>query len=111
MARDVDPDWNDWRAFLAVARSGSTLAAAQLMKVSQTTVARRNTSLEAALGLLLFERRRDGCALTEAGKLLVPRAEAVEAAASAAQSVARSFARETTGLFGSPLTNSSRCYG
>jgi DNA-binding transcriptional LysR family regulator len=97
MAREIDPDWNDWRAFLAVARSGSTLAAAQLLKVSQTTVARRTSELEAALGLLLFERRRDGCALTEAGKLILPRAEAIEAAASMAQNVARSFARSASG--------------
>jgi len=34
-------DWNDLRYFLAVARDGSTLAAARELRVSQTTVARR----------------------------------------------------------------------
>ena len=34
-------DWNDLKAFLAVAETGSTLSAAQAMRVSQTTVARR----------------------------------------------------------------------
>jgi DNA-binding transcriptional LysR family regulator len=92
-----EPHWNDWRAFLALSRSGSTLAAARLMKVSQTTVARRATALEGALGLLLFERRSDGCTLTDAGKSLVPKAEAVEAATSAAHETARSLARVTRG--------------
>ena len=42
-------DWNDLRHFLAVARTGSTLAAGNALRVSQTTVARRITALEAAL--------------------------------------------------------------
>ena len=41
-------DWNDLKSFLAVAESGSTLAAAQALRVSQTTVARRIAALEAA---------------------------------------------------------------
>ncbi|HMN52648.1 MAG TPA: LysR family transcriptional regulator [Sphingopyxis sp.] len=43
-------DWNDLRYFLAVAESGSTLAAARALRVSQTTVARRIAALEAAKG-------------------------------------------------------------
>jgi DNA-binding transcriptional LysR family regulator len=97
MAPRADPDWNDWRAFLAVARSGSTLAAGRLMKVSQTTVGRRTSALEASLGLSLFERSRDGCTLTDAGKSMLAKAEAVEAAALVAQNFAWSLARETSG--------------
>jgi DNA-binding transcriptional LysR family regulator len=92
-----EPQWSDWRAFLALSRSGSTLAAARLMKVSQTTVARRVSALEDALGLQLFERRTDGCSLTEAGKSLLSKAEAVEAAVSAAHEAARSLARGIRG--------------
>src|SRR4051812_15679225 len=47
-------DWNDLKAFLAVARGGSTLAASKALAVNQTTVARRVESLEAALSLKLF---------------------------------------------------------
>ena len=47
-------DWNDLRYFLAVARDGSTLAAAKVLRVSQTTVARRIAALESALGFPLF---------------------------------------------------------
>jgi len=50
-------DWNDLRYFLAVARTGSTLAAGKAMRVSHTTAARRLAALEAALGVSLFERR------------------------------------------------------
>lgn len=74
-------DWNDLRHFLAVARSGSTLAAARTLKVNQTTCARRIAALETALGQRLFDRSQDGCLLTESGRALLPRAEAVEAAA------------------------------
>ena len=43
-------DWNDLRYFLAVAREGSTLAAARSLRTSQTTVARRVAALERAIG-------------------------------------------------------------
>src|SRR5512144_496696 len=73
-------DWNDLKAFLAVGRGGSTLAAAKSLGVNQTTVARRIEALEAALGLKLFERGQAGSRLTEAGQTLIPEAEAVERA-------------------------------
>jgi DNA-binding transcriptional LysR family regulator len=76
-------DWNDLRAFLAVAETGSTLAAARKLRVSQTTAARRIAALEEALGLALFDRRQAGYALTPAGETLLPRAREVEAAVGA----------------------------
>ncbi len=74
-------DWNDLKAFLAVARGGSTLAASKAMGVNQTTVARRIESLEADLGFKLFERGQTGSRLTEGGQSLIAEAEAVERAA------------------------------
>ena len=74
-------DWNDLKAFLAVARGGSTLAAAKALGVNQTTVARRIESLEQALGFKLFERGQTGSRLTEAGESLIADAENVERAA------------------------------
>ena len=68
-------DWNDLRHFLAVARTGSTLAAGKALGVSQTTAARRVAALESGLGLALFERRPAGYRLTPAGESLVERAE------------------------------------
>ena len=59
-----------------VADHGSTLAAGQALRVSQTTVARRIAALEEALGLPLFEKRQAGYALTPAGEELLRRAAA-----------------------------------
>jgi DNA-binding transcriptional LysR family regulator len=86
-------DWNDARYFLAVAESGSTLAAARALHVSQTTVARRIAALEEALGLALFDKRRAGYVLTPAGETLIADARAVEASAAALAETAASQKR------------------
>ena len=90
-------DWNDLRYFLAVARTGSTLAAGKSLRVSQTTAARRVSALEAELGLTLFERRPVGYRLTPAGEALVAQAETMEAAASSFADAAATQSRETSG--------------
>ena len=90
-------DWNDLRHFLAVARTGSTLAAGKALRVSQTTAARRVAALERELGLTLFERRAAGYRLTPAGEALVERAEAMEVAAAAFSDGAASQSREASG--------------
>ncbi|GLR47624.1 LysR family transcriptional regulator [Sphingomonas astaxanthinifaciens] len=92
-----DPEWSDWRVFLAVARHGSTLAAARVLHVSQSTAARRVTALEEALGVKLFERRALGYRLTEAGHDLMATAEEVEKAALAAEARARAHGRSVGG--------------
>ena len=73
-------EWGDVRYFLAVARAGSSLAAAALVGSSQSTVTRRIDALEAALGLKLFERRAKGYVLTDQGKELLALAEMAEQA-------------------------------
>ena len=72
-------DWNDLRYFLAVARHGSTIAAAKSLKVSQSTVHRRIEVLEGQIGRHLVVRHATGYKLTEFGIALVPVAEQVEA--------------------------------
>ena len=72
-------EWSDLRHFLAVARSGSTLAAAKLLGVNQTTVARRIAALEESLGEKLFDRTAGGYRLTTVGSAMTPNAERVEA--------------------------------
>ena len=90
-------DWNDLRYFLAVAREGSTLAAARSLRTSQTTVARRVAALERAIGFPLFDKRQAGYALTPAGEALRARAEQVEAAATGFTDAAQAQARDVTG--------------
>jgi len=84
-------DWNDLRHFLAVARAGSTLAAAKVLRVNQSTVHRRLTALEECLGCALAERHPTGYRLTELGKQLQSYAEKVEDAVGAFQRHVASF--------------------
>ena len=90
-------DWNDLRYLLAVARSGSTLSAGRVLRVSQTTVARRIAALEQALGATLFERRAAGYTLTPAGEALFDQAYSVELAATGFADAAASLARDVSG--------------
>jgi DNA-binding transcriptional LysR family regulator len=71
-------DWNDLRYFLAVARSGSTLAASRRLKVAQATVSRRITALEEALGTTLYIRSPSGYTLSVRGQAVLAAAEQVE---------------------------------
>lgn len=91
-------DWNDLRYFIAVARDGSTLAAARALRVSQTTVARRVAALEQAVGFPLFEKRQAGYALTPAGQELLEKAEQVETSASAFADAASARTRDLAGI-------------
>lgn len=93
----ADFDWNDIRFVLAAARDGSALTASRALRVSQPTVARRIAALEAALGVRLFERSPTGLRLTEQAQALLPRFEAVEAAARTLEAAASAEARQVSG--------------
>jgi DNA-binding transcriptional LysR family regulator len=73
-------EWDDFKHFLAVARSGSLSEAARLLKTSPATVGRRIAALEARLGARLFDRQQTGYALTESGEAIRLKAEDVEEA-------------------------------
>ena len=81
-----DFDWNDLRAFLAVARTGRLTAAAQRLGADHATVSRRIAALERGLKARLFDRSPTGYALTHQGERLLPSAEAMESLALAAGS-------------------------
>ncbi|SEQ29139.1 transcriptional regulator, LysR family [Devosia sp. YR412] len=55
-----EPDWALWRSFVAVVSNGSLSAAARELGISQPTVGRHIETLEADLGLPLFERSLTG---------------------------------------------------
>lgn len=73
-------NWDDLRFFLAVAREGQILRAAQRLGTSQARVNRRITQFEQAIGEKLFDRRTVGCSLTRRGRALMPNALAAEEA-------------------------------
>jgi len=71
-------DWNDLRHFLAAYRARSLAAAARELGCEYTTVGRRITALETALGATLFIRTPDGLNPTPAATDLLPLAEQIE---------------------------------
>ena len=74
-------DWDHLRFFAALAQTGTLAAAARALAVEHTTVARRIQSLEQQLGHSLFVREISGHKLSEAGRALLPVAQAMEQAA------------------------------
>ncbi|MDD2704488.1 MAG: LysR family transcriptional regulator [Acidocella sp.] len=87
-------DWDLLQSFLAVARTGKLTLAARRLGVDHSTLSRRLTALEAALGAKLFERQLSGYTLTHQGERLVDRAETMESTILAIQSdVGQSRAR------------------
>ncbi|MBA4788748.1 MAG: LysR family transcriptional regulator [Rhizobiales bacterium] len=79
-------NWDHARIFLAVARAGQILQAAQRLDLDHATVTRRLNRLEADLGAKVFERRPTGCTLTAVGERFLPVAERVESEMLKAQS-------------------------
>lgn len=90
-------DWNDLKCFLAVARRGSTLAAAKMLGLSQSTVHRRLDELERRIGRQLVKRHPTGYRLTEFGTDLVPLVERVEEAVTAIERRIASTEPDLTG--------------
>jgi DNA-binding transcriptional LysR family regulator len=90
-------DWNDLRHFLAIARVGSTQAAAKALQVNQSTVQRRLAALEEAIGDKLVERHPAGYRLTELGRKALPHAEAMEASVAAVERLVKTAETELTG--------------
>ncbi len=80
----MDPNWDDMRVFLAVAREESLSAAGRLLKLDPATVGRRVARLEAALDSPLFAKSQQGYVLTLAGERLLDHGMQAEEAMRAA---------------------------
>src|SRR5437764_10757761 len=65
------------RVFREVARHGSFSAAAEALGYTQPAVSRQIATLEAELGTILVRRVPQGAVLTDAGSLLLERADAI----------------------------------
>lgn len=91
------PDWTLIRSFLAVGEAGSLSAAARQLGLTQPTLGRHVAELESALGVILFERRRDGLRLTEKGMALAERAGPMRDAADAFSRLATGSAERMEG--------------
>jgi DNA-binding transcriptional LysR family regulator len=56
MAKATEPGWDLYRSFLAVLRAGSLSGAARALELTQPTIGRHISELEATLGAALFTR-------------------------------------------------------
>ena len=76
-------DWNQLKAFLETAETGSLSAAARKLGLTQPTLSRQVAAIEQRMGVTLFERVGKSMALTPTGLDLLEHARAMGAAADA----------------------------
>lgn len=81
--------WDDFRYFLAVAKTSSIKKAAAELQTTQSAVSKRLDRLESALKAQLLERGPTGAKLTYQGQRVLSHALSAEAALSRAQENAR----------------------
>jgi DNA-binding transcriptional LysR family regulator len=78
-----EPNWDDIRIFLAVARAGSLTEAGRRLRLSQPTIGRHLRSLENLAGARLFDRLPNRLELTAQGRALLHAAGGMEEGAGA----------------------------
>ena len=88
--------WDQVRYFIAVARAGSAMGAAERLGVGHATVLRNVARLEACLGVRLFDRVRTGYRITADGEDVLASAQAMESQAEALQR--RALGRQPSAL-------------
>ena len=76
-------DWNQLKAFLETAETGSLSAAARKLGLTQPTLSRQVAAIEQHMGVTLFERVGKAMVLTPTGLDLLEHARAMGAAAEA----------------------------
>lgn len=76
-------DLEELHVLVAIAETGSLLAASERLKLTRTTVRRRIEALEARVGAPLLYRGPSGAALTDAGEVMAARARPLLSEASA----------------------------
>jgi DNA-binding transcriptional LysR family regulator len=102
-----DFNWDDLRYFLRAAQTKTLAGAARSMGVEHTTIGRRLSALERALGAPLVLRGPEGLTLTPLGQRIAPLVLEVERAVSAARAAVKaecarvrlSVPQALTGLF------------
>jgi len=94
----TEPDWDLWRAFIAVMAAGTLSGAARALALTQPTIGRQIEALEAALGAPLFVRSPQGLTPTDAAHAIAPLARNMAAAAGAIARAAYGAAQAQAGI-------------
>lgn len=103
-------DWNHLRAFHATATAGSLSAAARELGLTQPTLLRQVISLEAELGVSLFERVGRKLVLTETGSDLLAHIKVMGEAADTVALAASGRAQEISGRVSISATDTYAAY-
>ena len=90
-------DLDELRAFVAVAETGSIVAAARSLSFARATLRRRLDELEARAGVPLLHRTAQGASLTEAGTVVAARGRRILQEANALLSSVREVGAEPSG--------------
>lgn len=91
-------DWNQLKAFLETAETGSLSAAARKLGLTQPTLSRQVAAIEQVMGVTLFERVGKSMALTPTGLDLLEHARAMGAAAEALSLAATGSSQAVRGV-------------
>ena len=91
-------DWNDLKVILALYRGESVAAAARLLDVDASTVSRRRSAVEKAMGCVLINRNGREFHFTPQGQRAAAAAQAMEAAMNEANLAIRASRSELAGV-------------
>ena len=91
-------DWNQLKAFLETAETGSLSAAARKLGLTQPTLSRQVAAIEQYMGVTLFERVGKSMVLTPTGLDLLEHARAMGAAAEALSLAATGSSQAVSGV-------------
>jgi len=103
-------DWNQLKAFLETAETGSLSAAARKLGLSQPTLSRQVAAIEQRLGVTLFERVGKAMVLTDTGQDLLAHTRAMGAAADAVSLTASGLSQAVDGVVTVSATDSVATY-
>ncbi len=103
-------DWNQLKAFLETAETGSLSAAARKLGLTQPTLSRQVAAIEQHMGVTLFERVGKTMALTPTGLDLLEHARAMGAAAEALGMAATGRSQAVGGVVSVSATDAVAAY-